>query len=156
MNRTKAHLDLKGQPISLEGLDAEELQLVKDLAEHAEAHPDWNEFSNFWMARVGGFYAARGLSRQATQQTAAYRIGSDLASRLAIRAGLARPPDYRDELENLIHTRFRTRREFCEATGISEDMLSHVLAKRKHLAINTLVEALERIGYTLHIAPMAD
>jgi hypothetical protein len=51
--------------------------------------------------------------------------------------------------------RFKTRREFCEATGLSEDMLSHVLARRKHLAIDTLSSALEKVGYTLHIGPLA-
>ncbi len=35
-------------------------------------------------------------------------------------------------------------------------MLSHVLAKRKHLAIQTLAEALEKVGYGLHIAPLPD
>jgi len=85
-----------------------------------------------------------------------YRLAQDLDSRLAISEGLARPPDYRDDLADLIRTRFRTRREFCEATGVSEDMLSHVLAKRKHLAIDTLTEALGRIGYTLHIAPLPE
>lgn len=53
----------------------------------------------------------------------------------------------------MIRTHFHTRREFCEATGISEDMLSHVLAGRKHLAIDTLSQALARIGYRLQITP---
>jgi len=62
--------------------------------------------------------------------------------------------DYRDELELLIVTRFRTRREFCAATGLSEDMLSHVLARRKHMAIDTLTEALARTGFRLTIVPL--
>lgn len=65
-----------------------------------------------------------------------------------------RAPDYRDELDELIRENFPTRRAFCEATGISEDMLCHVLARRKHLAIDTLNEALSRIGYTLRIQPL--
>ena len=56
----------------------------------------------------------------------------------------------------LIHAKFRTRREFCEATGLSEDMLSHVLAKRKNLSIETLAEALAQIGYTIHITPLPE
>jgi hypothetical protein len=32
-------------------------------------------------------------------------------------------------------------------------MLSHVLARRKHLAIDTLESALGKIGYTLRIMP---
>jgi hypothetical protein len=82
-------------------------------------------------------------------------VAQDLASRLAISQGHASAPDYRDELEAIIRTHFPTRRAFCEATGLSEDMLSHVLARRKHLAIDTLEAALRRIGYGLHIAPLA-
>ena len=62
-------------------------------------------------------------------------------------------PDYRDEIETLVRTRFKTRREFCEATGLSEDMLSHVLAGRKNIAIDTLSDALSRIGCALKIVP---
>jgi hypothetical protein len=35
-------------------------------------------------------------------------------------------------------------------------MLSHVLAKRKHLGIETLTDALAKIGYTIHITQMPD
>ncbi len=145
---------LKGQSHPLVDLDAEERELLRDLTERANRQPDWNEFSNHWMKRVGDFCEGRGLSRQQTRQTVIYRIAQDLASRIAVRAGIARAPDYRDDLEELIRSRFATRRAFCEATGISEDMLSHVLARRKHLAIETLSDALRRIGYTLHIAPI--
>jgi hypothetical protein len=82
-------------------------------------------------------------------------VAQDIGSRLGIAQGKMRQSDYRDELEQLILTRFKTRREFCEATGLSEDMLSHVLARRKHLAVDTLYSALEKVGYTLHITPLA-
>ncbi len=36
--------------------------------------------------------------------------------------------DYREKLDALIRDNYGSRREFCELTGISEDMLSHVLA----------------------------
>jgi hypothetical protein len=155
MNRTKEYIDLKGQSHSLADLDAEERALVRELTDYAKGH-DWNDYSNFWMPKVGEFYGKRGLARQETRRTVVYRVAQDLGSRLAVAEGLARPPDYRDDLAELIRTRFRTRRAFCEATGISEDMLSHVLAGRKHLAIDTLTEALGRIGYTLHIAPLSE
>ena len=73
-----------------------------------------------------------------------------------VRTGFARAPDYRDKIEKIVSTEFPTRRAFCEATGISEDMLSHVLAHRKHLAIDTLTEALERIGYELELVPIKE
>ena len=63
------------------------------------------------------------------------------------------PPTTATNLEQIIRERFATRRQFCEATGLSEDMLSHVLARRKHLAIDTLQDALSKIGYSLRIVP---
>ena len=61
--------------------------------------------------------------------------------------------DYRDALETLISDKFKTRKRFCDATGLSETMLSHVLARRKHLSIDALTDALAKIGYRLRILP---
>jgi hypothetical protein len=154
MKLTTIYRDCRGRIIDLIGLDAEERQLVQTLLDRAESHPDWNDFSNFWMANVGEFYKKRGLDRRTVTKLPAFLIGQDLASRIAIAAGFVRVPDYRDDLQDLIRTRYRTQREFCEATGLSEDMLSHVLSKRKHLAIDTLAEALEKVGYKLNIVPI--
>ncbi len=145
--------DLKGQQWDLTVLDAEERNLVADLQRRVETHPDWNDFDNYWMPRVAALYDARGLSRADSAGTAVYQIAQDLSGRLAITLGLARTPDYRDELRESIRTHFKTRREFCEATGLSEDMLSHVLSGRKNLALDTLAKALHRIGYRIHLVP---
>ena len=149
--KNDSYQDLDGQVLSLANLDDRERELVEQLQARARGKVDWNEYSNYWMAAVNDFYQARGLNRQQIQQTAAFRIGQDLDSRVGVASGLVRMSDYRDELEELIRTRFKTRRAFCEATGLSEDMLSHVLNKRKHLAIDTLADALARVGYTIHI-----
>jgi hypothetical protein len=66
---------------------------------------------------------------------------------------MMRFPDYRDQLADLIRTRFKSRRAFCKKTGLSETMLSHVLCGRKHLAVDTLMKALRRIGFQLRIVP---
>ncbi len=142
--------------MSLAALDADERVLLEKLQTRAESNSDWNDYSNYWMSVVADFYKARGLTRQETITTIPYRIGQDLGSRIGIKAGMVRPSDYRDELEGLIRTRFHSQREFCAATGLSEDMLSHVLARRKHLAVDTLADALAKIGYTLHIVPRAE
>ncbi|HVC96304.1 MAG TPA: hypothetical protein VND64_21650 [Pirellulales bacterium] len=155
MSSPDEYTDLKGKVFSLARLDPDEQDLVCGLISRAKSHPDWNEYSNFWMAAVWEFYAAMGLTRRETQQKLPYKIGQDLCSRIGIAAGYVRPSDYRDELEQLIRTRFSNRREFCEATGLAEDMLSHVLARRKHLAVDTLAEALARVGYALHIVPIS-
>jgi hypothetical protein len=156
MARHNTYVDLKGCEFSLSALDAEERKLVAELQAQYNNCPGWNKFENYWTKAVATFYAARGLTRRESRQTAVYKIAQDLGNRLAIAAGLARAPDYRDALEEIIRTQFHTRREFCEATGLAEDMLSHVLAHRKHLSMETLISALARIGYAIRIVPQTE
>jgi hypothetical protein len=147
------YVDLKGRIYFLSELDEQERELVHELQKRAEPHPEWSEFNNFWIKAVPSLYEPRGLSRREITQTPVWKIAQDLSGRIAVAAGLAQPPDYRDELEEIIRQKFRTRREFCEHTGISEDMLSHVLARRKHLSLDALLQALDKLGYSLHITP---
>lgn len=149
---SKDYHDLAGRRIPLDDLDAEERALVIELQAEARHLNDWNAFDNYFLQRLHDFYTARGLSRTQIVKTVTWRVAQDLSGRIAVEAGLARPPDYRDELEEIIRTRFKSHREFCEATGLSEDMVSHVLARRKHIGIDTLNHALARIGYTIRIA----
>lgn len=79
------------------------------------------------------------------------RIAKDLSARSGIAAGLVRPDAYRSDPEELVRAKFPSQRAFGKATGLSEDMLSHVLASRKDLSLAALTEALERIGYRLRI-----
>jgi hypothetical protein len=155
VKETDPYVTLKGQEISLVGLDSEEKQLLARLRRRATRHPNWTEFGTYWMREVAAFYDARGLSRTQSRHTPVYQVAQDLCSRMGVAAELVRAPEYRDELEELIHEKFRTRRAFCEATGLSEAMLSHVLAGRKDLSLTALTKALERIGYTLRILPRA-
>jgi hypothetical protein len=156
MKTAEVYVDLDGNEIVLAGLDAEERRLVARLRRRARANPDWDAFDNYWTKAVPAFYQARGLARKAVPRTLVWRIAQDLSGRLGIAAGLIRPDDYRDELEDLIREKFPSRRAFCEATGIAEDMLSHVLAGRKDLSLEALTQALARIGYRLRIVPAAE
>jgi hypothetical protein len=144
-------VDLDGNKISLLHLDADEHKLLARIQRRARTNPDWDAFDNYWTIAVPAFYEARGLPRKAVLDTVLWRIAQDLSGRIAVAAGLARLGDWRDDLEDLVRQQFPTRKAFCEATGISEDMLSHVLAGRKDLSLAALTKALERIGYALHI-----
>jgi hypothetical protein len=152
--RTEAdeYCDLEGNRISLRDLTPDERKLLRDLERYAGRHSDWNEFGNYWLPKVAELYSKSRFTRRQIIRQPLFQIAQDIEGRLGIASGQARAPDYRDELESLIEARFPSRREFCEATGLTEDMVSHVLAKRKHLAINTLADALQRIGYRLQIA----
>jgi len=153
MRQADKYIDLKGREISLCDLTDVERSLVAEMKAQADTATDWSDFSSLWPTKVAELYASENLTRPQIRHTVVYRVCQDLDSRFAVSRGLARRPDYRDELASLIEQKFQTRRAFCEATGLSEDMLSHVLAGRKNLAINTLEESLQRIGYSLHIAP---
>jgi hypothetical protein len=153
MKPTDVYVDIYGNEISLTGLDADERRLLARLRRRARTHPDWCDFDNRWTRAVAALYDARGVRRAEARRTAVYRVAQDLSSRIAIASGMARLPDYRDDLEDLIREHFPSRRAFCKATGLTEDLLSHVLAGRKHLSLPALTRALERIGYTLHIMP---
>jgi hypothetical protein len=158
MFEANVYKDLRGETLDVSSLDRDERELVAELLRFAEAHPDarTTEYWNFYVKRVGEFYEKRGLTRSETTKTLGWLIAQDINGRLMVASGVARLGDYRGELENLILLKYKTRRAFCEATGLSEDMLSHVLAKRKHLGIESLTDALAKIGYTIHITQMPD
>ena len=154
MVKKNIYADLKNRPYSLADLTSAELKLVDECKKFAATKPDWGDYTNFWIPIAEQLLAQRGWDRRQMIESTLWRVVQDIGARLHIESGLARAPDYRDELEQIIRERFSTRRAFCEATGLSEDMLSHVLARRKHLAMDTLTEALGRIGYTLRIVPV--
>src|SRR5688572_25729557 len=110
MSPNHTYITIKGEQLDLSGLDADERRLVERIRQYAKAHPDWNAFDNYWLAEVAAFYDARGLLRPVSRKTVPFRIAQDLSNRIAVAAGLARLSDYRDELEDLIRTRFKTRK----------------------------------------------
>jgi hypothetical protein len=156
MAGSDTYVDMKGTNYVLAVLDEDERQLLQDLKLASDRKPDWGMFSNYYVSKLGSFYDSRGLSPSEITRTPLWKIAQDLAGRIHVKQGLARSSDYRDELEFLIETRYSTRRAFCEATGLTEDMLSHVLAKRKDFGIQTLSDALAKIGYAIHITQIAD
>jgi hypothetical protein len=155
MRQPSVYVDLDGREICLGHLDAGERKLLARLYRRARTAPDWDAFDNYAFRAVGEFHDARGVPRTVSREGVLFRVALDLSSRIAVGSGLARAGDYLDELEELIRTKYPTRRAFCKATGISEDMLSHVLAGRKDLSLEALTRALGRIGYALHIRPVA-
>jgi hypothetical protein len=153
MKQTEKYVDLDDNELSFAKLDREERLLVARLLRRAKAKPDWVEFDNFAFNAVADFYHARGLPRKKLKETIPFKITLDLSARLGIAQGYIQPPDYLDQFEDLVLNHFPSRRDFCKATGLSESMVSHVLAGRKELSLESLSKALERIGYKLRIVP---
>ena len=82
-------------------------------------------------------------------QAPIYRICQDLDSRLGLKQGYAREPDYRDLLTDIIATHFRSQSEFSKTVGIDRGYLSSVLAKKKHLSMEKLEEILCKTSYQI-------
>lgn len=87
MQPTGVYSDLRGRTYHLCELDDAERNLLETLAQFAQENPDWGTYSNFRSAKIGDFYAARGLDRRQTTATALWRITQDLGSRLLVAAG---------------------------------------------------------------------
>ncbi len=159
--RLESYTDLRGREWNLESLDVDERAMVAELHLRADelmssdAAPmqRWCDFDNYWPSKVLPFYESRGLTRMEAVQSPGFQLAQDLSGRIAVSLGFAREPDYRDDLLRIASSQFETRRAFCEASGIAEDMLSHVLAGRKDLSLGALAKAMHRIGYKLAIVP---
>ena len=148
------HTTLRGLELDLTSLTAEEAA-VFDQAHRAYAEsPEWHAFKQKWLNEVLGIYDRQKLPRREAISKPLYRAVQDLGSRLMVQGGYAKMPSYQEQIAAIIETKFETRREFCEATGLSEDMLSHVLRGRKDVSIGTLTESLRKIGYALAIVPL--
>jgi hypothetical protein len=151
MRRPSVYTDLDGRPLCLGHLDADERRLLARIQRRARENQDWDAFDNYWTRAIGAFYDARGVPRTVSRESVVYRVAQDLSSRLGIASGLVRMEDYRDQIEELIEEKYRTRKAFCEATGLAEDTVSDLLRGRLDLSLSALEKALGRIGYTLCI-----
>lgn len=149
------HTNLHGVEINLDLFTHEETVIFEAARKDYRESPKWYEFKNKWLDAVVRFYDAQNLPRREAILKPLYRAVQDFGSRLMIDAGWARMPDYRQQIASIIEAKYDTRRQFCEATGLSEDMLSHVLHGRKDLSIGTLTDVLGKIGYGLSIVPVA-
>ncbi len=80
-----------------------------------------------------------------------WKICEDMGSRLAIKQGYARRGDYRDELMDLIESKYPSRYAFCREVGLDEGYLSRVLNKRQHFSVKKLEKVLDALGCELTI-----
>lgn len=141
------HRSLSGEVFDLGQLSAEQREAYREAKAFYDTNPEWTEFSNFWRQKARKLFAAE--APVAMVKEPLYRILQDLDSRLGIRQGYAREPDYRDLLEDIISRHFKSRYQFCKETGMDEGYLSSVLGKKKHLSIEKLQEIMDKTNYRI-------
>ncbi|MBA2447104.1 MAG: hypothetical protein H0V51_03665 [Chloroflexi bacterium] len=139
--------------IDLEPLSSEERAFLARLEVLFRKRPDWDEFARAW-----GELGRAMLWKEGTVPVGhpVYRICQDLEMRLGITQGLVAPPDYRDQLVDLIEERFGSAYRFCQATGIDQGHLSRVLAGKKHFSQETFAHVLEALGVEIVLMDRAE
>jgi transcriptional regulator with XRE-family HTH domain len=141
--KARVYETITGRRIALAKLTSAEKAFLARLAQRYKSRPEWTRFAAWWNAE----FNASGLATTSV----AYRVGQDLEARLGIHQGKVSAPDYRDFLADLIDTRFGSRQQFCQATGVDPGQLSRVFAGRADLSIKALQKVLEVLHASLVI-----
>lgn len=138
---------LNGEAFNLNELTEQQKLIYAEVKSFYDTNPEWTEFTSLWIARIKEAFA--GKQPSSVVEEPIYKICQDMDSRLGIRQGYTKEPDYRDLLADIISRHFKSRYQFCKEIGIDEGYLSSVLAKKKHLSIEKLQEILDKIDYRI-------
>lgn len=138
---------LNGEVFMLDALTKELKEVYCMVKSHYDANTDWTEFTNLWMTKIREIFSNKQPSEIVEEPI--YKICQDLDSRLGIRQGYTREPDYRDLLADIISLHFGSRYQFSKEVGIDEGYLSSVLNKKKNLSMEKLQEILKKTNYRI-------
>lgn len=138
---------LDGEVFNLDELTKQQKLIYSEVKSFYDTNPDWNQFSNMWTDRLKE--AFDGIDPRTVIKEPIFEICQDLDSRLGIRQGYTREPDYRDLLADIISRHFKSRYQFCKEMGIDEGYLSTILARKKHLSMEKLQEILDKLDHRI-------
>ncbi|MBI4288728.1 MAG: hypothetical protein HY671_09910 [Chloroflexi bacterium] len=138
---------LNGEVFNLDELTKDHKLVYVEVKSFYDSNPEWTRFPNVWMDKIREAFAGKDPSTVVDEPI--YKICQDLESRLGIRQGYTREPDYRDLLADIISRHFKSRYQFCKEVGIDEGYLSSVLARKKHLSIEKLQEILDKVDHRI-------
>lgn len=142
-----------GEEFDLDRLPEEHRDIVERVRGVLKLSRDPDEVSNFVLAQ--GLRIWGGLPFRERRRLPVRWILRDLEARRLVKLGFARVPSYRDQLEEIIEERFGSAAEFCQATGLSTSLVSHVLNGDKNVSMEALEKALVRIGFRIRLEPVA-
>ncbi|MBI4283618.1 MAG: hypothetical protein HY663_04025, partial [Chloroflexi bacterium] len=138
---------LSGEAFNLDELPAELQAVYSEVKSFYDTNIDWTEFTNLWMSKIREVFS--NVKPSVIVEEPLYKICQDLDSRLGIRQGYTREPDYRDLLADIISLHYKSRYQFCKEIGVDEGYLSSVLNKKKNLSLEKLQEILNRTNYRI-------
>lgn len=110
---------LGGRVLDLSGLSDEDEAVIAEMEIMAACEAPWDVFERARLEEQ----ARRGWKIGST----AYLVAQDLGFRLAIAQGKVAPPDYRDQLRELVEERYPSLRDCAEGIGLLRGDLALVL-----------------------------
>lgn len=138
---------LNGEVFNLDELPAKLKALYSEVKSFYDTNADWTEFANLWTAKIRESFSDK--QRSEVVEEPIYKICQDLESRLGIRQGYTREPDYRDLLADIISLHYGSRYRFCKEIGVDEGYLSSVLNKKRNLSLKKLQDILNKTNYRI-------
>lgn len=138
---------LNGGFYNINELPVESKSIYTEIKASYDAGIEWTRFTNLWTQRISETFSNE--PKSVIVESPIYKICQDLDSRIGIKQGYTREPDYRDILADLISMHYKSRYQFCKKTGIGEGYLSSVLNRKKEFSITKLREILEIMNYRI-------
>lgn len=138
---------LNGEVFDLDKLTNKEKKIYAELKSYYDSNREWTAFSNLCFGKIKNTFKDEKPS--VVVRTPIYKICLDLDSRLGLKQGYTREPDYRDLLADIIGSHFKSRSDFSKMVGIDPGYLSSVLAKKKHLSVEKLARILDKTNYRI-------
>lgn len=132
---------LCNEVIDLASLSKIHREIYEKVKQAAEQDQEWTSFSNFWIEK------ARELN--IPTESAIFKIFQDMDSRVGIRQKLTRLPNWREELDRFIESRFKSRYEFCKIVGLDQGHLSSILNGKKNISIANLTRIFDKVGFRM-------
>lgn len=142
----KIYTTLNNEKYDLDNLSVLHKKFIIKIFIYYKKRPEWNKFANHWLKE--GLKVWKNTNKKLVVNLPIFRVCQDLESRLGIREGYIKEPDYRDELLKIIEE-YPSRYKFCKKVGIDEAFLSNILRKKKNISMTKLQDLIHKIGYVV-------
>ena len=138
---------LNSEFLNLDELTKEEKAIYNQVKSLYDTGREWSEFKNAWIGKVMAI--SKDIPSAEVVEQPIYKICQDLDSRLGIKQGYTREPDYRDLLDDVISIHFQSRYQFCKLMDVDEGDLSRILQKKKDFSVKRLQDILDKMNYRI-------
>jgi hypothetical protein len=144
---------LNGTTYDTAELSLPERALLEEVQAFYRTGPEWSQFFNFWFKRVQMIFAS--WPRQKVSALPIFQICQDLEARLGMAQGKVKPPDYREQLSQLIAAQYPDREALCRTAGLEYEVVERVLAGEEDVSMAQLQALLAALDCTLQVVPQA-